>query len=537
MNISIGNGLDFFTPFSVGSMRELAEVICQTPWSPATFKDNHRLKSNFISTELIALDVDDGMSLDQALEIFKGMKHVIATTRSHQKDKNGTVCDRFRVVLCLSELVSDSKRFEATARSLIDMYGSDPQCKDASRMFYECVDVVSVNEDGQKVQVLDAPIVETPPTRSNLSSEQKGRLSKSTLEFLVMGAEPGQWNISLFKAAKDWQEQGYDEAEFIDRASLIEAPLDDKDLSTVRSAFNSPPKYEPRLVAPGVVDEPLIVTSRDLVGSLTDYLSDKDLVKGQLTGLDGFDKLLAGKRLGEVTALCAEGKTGKNALWHFMQHIWLQKGIKFAYASRELDPDTEVLPDYLSMEFEKNIRLTEMNPATSRSISEQLIAWDIPFAGGRGYFPLDKMEEWIKVLKNRGVDYFFFDHLHWMCNDPEDYKEASQLSRQLKLLARRYQVHIDVIIQPKVLMDGQKPTLNSMKGGSAIGQNVDNFFTLERVPGHKFISKLSLKAKRSRLAETGEIYLKYNPDTLKFHEMEMQEEELNAPIGLHKQLF
>ena len=38
-------------------------------------------------------------SIDKAKEIFKGFKYFICTTKSHQKEKKGLVCDRFRIIL------------------------------------------------------------------------------------------------------------------------------------------------------------------------------------------------------------------------------------------------------------------------------------------------------------------------------------------------------------------------------------------------------------------------------------------------------
>lgn len=538
IKFSVGDGYATFVPFEVDSIEDMATAILETAWSPGVFKDGRRNRDNFISSQIIALDIDSGMTLEEALEKFKTFKHVIGTTRNHRRDKHGLVADRFRVVLFTEEPLTGPE-YEATTRSFISTYNTDPQCKDASRLFYACNTIVSVNNTGDYVKKVVSLPQSTQEPIEPLSLEQRGKLARSTIEFLAMGATPGTWNIVLYKAARDFHQNGYSEDEFIDRATRITGYLDNNDLTSIRSAFSKPPTHEPRLAE---LEEPLIVTSGELALGLMDYLSDKDLVKGQPTYLEDLDNLLAGKRLGEVTALCAEGKTGKNALWHYLQWLWLQNGVKFGYASRELDPDTEVLPDYLSMEFDSNVRLKPLTDDLVAQYKEKLNVWNIPFAGGRGHFPIDKLEEWVGAMKNMGIEYLFLDHLHWMCSDPEDYKEASNLSRMLKLFARKYQVHIDVIIQPKVLMEGQKPSLTSMKGGSAIGQNIDNFFTLERVPGQKYVSKLSLKAKRSRLAQTGEIYLQYDPQTLKFMEVGPSDQPEDTPqnifpIGVEKQVF
>lgn len=48
---------------------------------------------------LLMLDFDDGYKLDEALELFKDNTYVIYTTKSHQIEKKGIKCDRFRVIL------------------------------------------------------------------------------------------------------------------------------------------------------------------------------------------------------------------------------------------------------------------------------------------------------------------------------------------------------------------------------------------------------------------------------------------------------
>jgi hypothetical protein len=51
----------------------------------------------------------------------------------------------------------------------------------------------------------------------------------------------------------------------------------------------------------------------------------------------------------------AEAKTGKNTFWHFQQRTMLDKGVAVGYASRELSPETEVLPNLLTLKIGKNL--------------------------------------------------------------------------------------------------------------------------------------------------------------------------------------
>lgn len=279
----------------------------------------------------------------------------------------------------------------------------------------------------------------------------------------------------------------------------------------------------------------LVIRAQDLIPEMLKYLRNKDLVRGQATGLDGLDKLLGGgKRLGEVTAWQAEAKTGKNTFWHALMYIWAQSmNIPIGYASRELSPETEVLPNILSLHFQKNIWLSDVeDEAYLAAVSK----WPIYFAQGYGYMSYDEIEAWVMECKTLGINYFWFDHLHYMIEEPEEHKEASKLIKLLKTLAKRENVHIDIIIQPNKLSDDTKKlSLHTMKGGAAIGQAVDNVIVLERMKGDGIepnTIRLELAAGRSKLCRLGEIYLKFNPDTTDFVEIEYKKER---PPPLNKQ--
>lgn len=70
-------------------------------YSPFVFVAKTKKSENWnnINQDLIILDIDDGLTIEQAKQEFKDYKHLICTTKSHQKEKKGLTCDRFRVIL------------------------------------------------------------------------------------------------------------------------------------------------------------------------------------------------------------------------------------------------------------------------------------------------------------------------------------------------------------------------------------------------------------------------------------------------------
>lgn len=289
----------------------------------------------------------------------------------------------------------------------------------------------------------------------------------------------------------------------------------------VQSIYNSVLRYSPQ--APVELGESPLVWAQSLSKDMLAYLSDKDLVKGEPTGVESFDAMLGGgKRLGEVTVTLAEAKTGKNTLWHKFMYLWLQKGISLGYASRELSPETEVLPNLLSLHFKTNYWLQDSydEAATNEALSK----WRLAFSPGYGSIPAAELFSWMDACRDAGIQYIWIDHLHYCMEDPEDFKSISKLIRDVKAYAKRHGVHIDLIVQPKIQELGQRLSLNSLRGGASIGQALDNLITMtrERDQSGKLtnVVRVQLEVARSKLARLGHIFLEYNRDTCDFVEVE-----------------
>lgn len=99
-----------------------------------------RQKSNIVSAQAIALDIDEGLSIEDCLKIPFVQKYAAAiyTSASHQKQKGDIpACDRYRIALVLPQAVTDTALYEAAVQVVMEAIGyADKACKDASRMFY-----------------------------------------------------------------------------------------------------------------------------------------------------------------------------------------------------------------------------------------------------------------------------------------------------------------------------------------------------------------------------------------------------------------
>lgn len=517
--------------FEYSNLDELAALITSESWAPGTFSDQSRTIKNLVGIELLVLDVDDGCSLDQAKTEFASHRHIIATSRSHGIEKSGKVCDRFRVVLFLDSEITNDLDFKATwAVAQKRWFFIDPACKDSSRFFYASPNIVSINRAGLLFPVFLHRIVEPAIKLEAPKTGAKGDLWKSTLDFLLNGAPSGSRHTALVSATGNMREQGYDQAETIAKiTTMIESggdwtqpTLSRLDLATIdrmyrrETKYGFTPKPEPKN------DSGLIVTASELLEETMAYLSDKDKVKGDPTGIDGLDRLLGGGfRTGELTVLMAQAKTGKNTLYHYLIYKHLSLGQPFAYASRELNPATEVIPNLLSIAMQTNTWNATMDQDFKAKALSILNTWSLYFAPGYGHFPIEQMETWFRTLRDTGVTHFLFDHFHYALMS-EDYDATASLIKKLKSLTKELDIHLSLIVQPRSLRENEQLGLATLRGGAAIGQALDNLLILERVKNETNISKLTLEVARHKLAKLGHVYLQYDMDTTSFIEVDRQ---------------
>lgn len=397
----------------------------------------------------------------------------------------------------------------------------------------------------------------TPRSPASLEEGEKGDLAKATLKFIVFGAPAGQWHALMFKACMDLKQQGYSFDEAWEKLESSGHTLDSEhDVPLLEDVYaNREPKHPPRLAEASAQPEMDIILSKTaqngydnvqvaeaealnvpastLVGAMFKALADPEKMKGTSTGLPGLDALLGGgKRTGELSVTMALAKTGKSSLYAHLIHSLLSRGIGVGYASREMRPDSEVLPNLLSIEHGESVldlsikgRLTSQHEAKYR---DSVARWPLHFAGGYGPFPLEDFKRWTGELREQGVRWFFIDHLHYCLAEEEDWGKAVTLVRALKTLTIEHDIHIDLIVQPTKLQEGMKLSLNSLKGGSGIGQALDNLLFLEPT-GTANVRELTLDRARFPLAEPGRMFIQYDKPTRRFIEVELQPEEPAPP--------
>ena len=111
----------------------LAEFVQKGYAFCAQHKNQWRKSANFTACDFLTVDIDDDMTLEEALEnvFVQSFASFIYTTASHSENFH-----KFRIVFALEETITDSKIMKAMYIGLAVKFGGDLACTDACRQFY-----------------------------------------------------------------------------------------------------------------------------------------------------------------------------------------------------------------------------------------------------------------------------------------------------------------------------------------------------------------------------------------------------------------
>jgi hypothetical protein len=202
MKFSLIDGMKKTTT-TEGNFSTLLHVITNCRWAPSLFNGD-RSNANFQQTEILALDIDDGMPISKAVEIYRDFRHIIATSKSHQKEKitdSGKVkppCDRYRVILFLDAPCTSVDAYRATWDSAFDLWPFiDEGAKDAARFFYPSPGLFSNNENGSLFPISPAK----PKIMRPMASKKSDFIPAFVLNIKMFGIENGSRNRTVFRAS------------------------------------------------------------------------------------------------------------------------------------------------------------------------------------------------------------------------------------------------------------------------------------------------------------------------------------------------
>lgn len=177
-------------------------------YSPFEFKNKTKKSENWQNDKqnLLILDIDDGLSIEEAESLFQKYAYLLATTKSHQKEKGGKTCDRFRVIL-LSEDIPRGEKYFDFMRILEKKYPFiDKQVNTKTGAFlgffecefkynsgekFNCSELINTYERIQKAVMVEKTHVNIPKTQNYNKGidlpiqDIKNRLTRETVADIV----------------------------------------------------------------------------------------------------------------------------------------------------------------------------------------------------------------------------------------------------------------------------------------------------------------------------------------------------------------
>lgn len=203
-------------------IERIARGILEFSWSGNVWAGGYRNKANFLYSDYCVLDIDDethSFSIEQAVKSFSDMIHIIGETRNHRRDKKGSTCDRYRVVIPWEKRIEERSLYEGNMQALKLKYDSlDASTLSGAQHFFRCTKIVSIATEGYKQEVKNKRY--NPDDMTDLeyceSLEAKrahfeaiGRLPNWVIDFLNTGkAAPGRRHYLALGAAQEMLELG-----------------------------------------------------------------------------------------------------------------------------------------------------------------------------------------------------------------------------------------------------------------------------------------------------------------------------------------
>jgi hypothetical protein len=238
IRMSISNDLAKGFVTKTGSWDKFDEILKSGfNYSAGSFKDNHRTKDNYMGEQdVVILDIDDGIPIEAAKTFFGEWDCWIATTKSHQKEKNGLICDRFRVVLLPNiKIKMDADTYSEFMANIMDGLGgfADPSCKDASRFYYGFKESEVWKSDSTKPFDIRDYIPETKRQREVFA--ESGKITDATKleKFFIKEANIRNRNDHLYRYANMMRESGENwESKVIEINEKLNEPLPMKELES-----------------------------------------------------------------------------------------------------------------------------------------------------------------------------------------------------------------------------------------------------------------------------------------------------------------
>jgi len=208
----------------------------------------YRKADNFIPGEnMIAFDIDDSLTLEEAKDRISQYQYIIYTTRNHRKEKNGLTCDRFRIIMPTKTMFyvtpEEHKQLYINMAEALGLEAFDTQTGNVSRMWFTNKEAeVIIKQDGELIDVRCC-LPETEVSKSVMPNIEKlnnvedmdevERRIHGMQKFVLMNAIHGNRNQMIYRLAKFIHEIGGDMNIVNQTNAMISDPLPENEVRTI----------------------------------------------------------------------------------------------------------------------------------------------------------------------------------------------------------------------------------------------------------------------------------------------------------------
>ena len=183
-------------------------------YTAGRFQNGHRTTSNWRGgNNCVILDIDANVSIQQARNFLEvnDLKSLIITTKSHRVEKNGVVCDRFRIIVPMkSALYCAPEHYKKLFVEInkFFMNAADIATKDPSRFYYGNAKQAHWYIEGDVI--LDWSMFQPEEVKPVKKAHSNSGDAKALIEWGLRNVRAGNRNNALYWIAKESERSGYD---------------------------------------------------------------------------------------------------------------------------------------------------------------------------------------------------------------------------------------------------------------------------------------------------------------------------------------
>ena len=146
--------------YEIRSEQDVRDLFCNKHYSHVEWRNGRRLGAYFMGVHFLVADYDGNLTLKEAQEKYKPYKHIIITSRNHQKVKKSNEelgkVDRFHVIVFLTEPIRDRDTYEALKDTLLFADADEKVFMKTSFLYKSPEDAkVFMNLDGALLDIKD----------------------------------------------------------------------------------------------------------------------------------------------------------------------------------------------------------------------------------------------------------------------------------------------------------------------------------------------------------------------------------------------